>query len=290
MNTPRDPDFDRLLDDAEDLVARYRALPAVEPPRELDVAILARAREAVARPKPNRWRWLVPVASAATVALAAGIGWKVFHAEQRAAVRETAAGESAREEQIVEFELLDLPNRDAERKEMANSPPMPAEPAKPSAPAPAVAAPPPAAATAAVPEPFSADAAPTDNAEVRLQESAAKREKATAAQPFMEPHLRADHAGLSQPPEADRRQAEVSASQARQRQLGAAGADAAANELSRESAKSNAGEILEPEEWIGKIRDLQVRRRFSEVRKELAAFRATYPNYPLPDDLAKLGR
>lgn len=287
MNTPHDPDFDRLLEGSEDLLARYRALPAVEPPRELDVAILAKAREAVARPKPNRLRWLVPVASVATVALAAGIGWKVFHAEQQATSRQ-AAGESAREEQIVEFELLDLPNRDAERKELANSPPLPQEPAKPAAPAPALSAPPaPAPAAAALPEPFVADAVPAETAEQRAQEAPGKR---ASEKPFMEPHLRADHAGLSQPPEADRRKAEVSASRAGNLGVTGADADADGNELPGAAAKSNAAEILEPEEWIGKIRDLQVRRRFTEVRKELAAFRQTYPNYPLPDDLAKLAR
>lgn len=291
MNTPRDPDFDDLMNGADDLFARYKSLPNVEPPRELDIAILAKAREAVARPRPNRLRWLVPVASVATLALAAGLGWRVFEADQRnAGATPASAPSAAREEHIIEFELLDLPNRDAERKEMANSPPEPAqaqraekEPAGPVAlnapPAPAAASAPMPEATT-MPDPMPADAAPGLVDDLAREQQAAPIMK---SRDYSEPHRQADHAGLSQPPEADRRKAAGLGIGRSAQDASSATAD---NDLAASKADSDAEEVLEPDEWIQRMRDLRIRRRFNEVRKELAEFRKTYPNYPVPDDLA----
>jgi len=287
MNTPRDPDFDDLMDSADHLFARYKSLPNVEPPRELDIAILAKAREAVARPRPNRLRWLVPLASVATLALAAGLGWRVFEAEQRnAASAPTSAPNAANEEHIIEFELLDLPNRDAERKEMANSPPEPVttQRAEKAPTAPVAAMVPPAAASApmpeAMPDPMPADAAPGLVDDQTREQQAAPLLK---SRDYSEPHRQADHAGLSQPPEADRRKAAGMG-------IGQSGSSKSgteqSNDLAAAKADSDAEEILEPDEWIQKIRDLRIRRRFTDVRQELAEFRRTYPNYPVPADLA----
>ena len=59
----------------EGLLDRYRALPKREPPARLDAAILMSARRAVGqRARP---RWWIPLASAASLVVAAGIGWRV---------------------------------------------------------------------------------------------------------------------------------------------------------------------------------------------------------------------
>ena len=64
-------------DDPQDLdstLASYRRLPRVEPSTALDAAIQARARAAVAT--RSRPRWPVLFASAATLVLAASLGWR----------------------------------------------------------------------------------------------------------------------------------------------------------------------------------------------------------------------
>ena len=96
MNAPRDPELDDLLAESDDLFAQYRALPKSEPPRELDIAILAKAREAVARPrKPSPLRWMVPLASVATLALAAGSNREPSRAAKHAHIRHQMRAEPA---------------------------------------------------------------------------------------------------------------------------------------------------------------------------------------------------
>ncbi len=52
-----------------DISRRYRSLPREEPPRHLDEAILAKARDAVG----SRGRWYFPVAAAAVLVLAVAV-------------------------------------------------------------------------------------------------------------------------------------------------------------------------------------------------------------------------
>lgn len=295
MNTPHDPDFEALLKDYQAEFERYRQLPAAEPARELDIAIMAKAREAVAKPKRARARWLVPLASVASLALAAGIGWRAYQGErheQMATVEQAAASKA---DEIVEFEWIDLPNRDAERKEMANSPPLP-PPAAP-APAPAASAPPPPPPPPETIAKVLADAAqpePTDTtsemAMAPTRQAAAASPRAQAERDFAEPHVAADHADMAEPPESSKRALSLSGTVAPG--ANAAGASAPASEealeQSREAKKPK--KILEPEDWIERIRELRSYRRFHEVKKELAEFRKTYPNYPLPKDLENAAR
>lgn len=290
MNTPHDQDFDALLKEYEAEFARYQKLPAAEPSRELDVAILAKSREAVAKPKPKRSRWLVPLASVASLALAAGIGWRSYQGERReqlAAIEHTAA---KKDEEIVEFEWIDLPNRDAERKEMANSPPLP--PAAAPMPAPATAAPPPPPPpappkvleqVAEAPESQPTDAL-ADGAVAQSSDNGPALAGSRAERDFAEPHIAADHAVMAEPPESANRTGYPGAAGSSPRQAAAEGASTA------EKPNSKAKKILEPEEWIEQIRGLRSVRRFHEVKKELAEFKKTYPNYPLPSDLEKLAR
>ncbi|AVP97815.1 hypothetical protein C7S18_11675 [Ahniella affigens] len=288
MNTPHDQDFEALLKEYEAEFARYQKLPAAEPSRELDIAIMAKAREAVAKPKAKRSRWLVPLASVASLALAAGIGWRTIQGERRdqvAAIEQTAAKQ---DEVIVEFEWIDLPNRDAERKEMANSPPMP--PAAAPLPAPAVAAPPPppppaepppiAETATSQPADLLADAATAPASDDGLARSSARAERE-----FAEPHVAQDHAVMAEPPESSNRAAGYTGGA-----LSGPGQASPDNAPAPSKQDAKPKKILEPEEWIEQIRGLRSVRRFHEVKKELAEFKKTYPNYPLPSDLEKQGR
>lgn len=68
--TPDDPQ------DLESALAAYRRLPRAEPSAALDAAIRARARAAVAT--RSRPRWPVLFATAATLVLAASLGWRTW--------------------------------------------------------------------------------------------------------------------------------------------------------------------------------------------------------------------
>lgn len=296
MNTPHDQDFEALLKEYEAEFDRYRQLPEAGPSRELDIAIMAKAREAVAKPKPHRARWLVPLASVASLALAAGIGWRTFQADrvEQAATVERAAASA--DEQIVEFEWIDLPNRDAERKEMANSPPLPA----PAAGAPVVAAAPPPPAppppAESMPEelakqaPIVASEAVAPAASVPTADPFPASPAKSAEREFTEPHVAADHAVMAEPPETTNRVAQFKPGAPTDALRAENDADGSAATGALAKSDEKAKKVFEPEEWIARIRELRSGRRFHEVKKELAEFKKTYPNYPLPSDLEKLGR
>ena len=97
-----------MTDDDAKVSARYRELAREEPPRDVDVAILAAARRATAsRPAPlvapsGRRRWYVPVAAAAIIVLAVAVTVHVERqqpdfevAEQQAAPVQTPVTEPA---------------------------------------------------------------------------------------------------------------------------------------------------------------------------------------------------
>jgi hypothetical protein len=46
--------------------------------------------------------------------------------------------------------------------------------------------------------------------------------------------------------------------------------------------------VQAPEEWLKKIRELQVSGKIEEARRELLAFRRAYPDFVLPSELAPL--
>ncbi|HEY0198345.1 MAG TPA: hypothetical protein VGC19_07370 [Rhodanobacter sp.] len=88
MNTPLPPDHDDELPGEAELAALYRKLPKSEPGPALDAAVLRAAAEALASANANpqtiaggaqarkpRTRWLIPLSSAATLVLAAGLAW-----------------------------------------------------------------------------------------------------------------------------------------------------------------------------------------------------------------------
>jgi Meckel syndrome type 1 protein len=88
MNTPLPPDHDDDLPGEAELAALYRKLPKSEPGPALDAAVLRAAAEALAsgneqsptaatqpQRRSSRTRWLIPLSSAATLVLAAGLAW-----------------------------------------------------------------------------------------------------------------------------------------------------------------------------------------------------------------------
>jgi hypothetical protein len=52
-----------------------------------------------------------------------------------------------------------------------------------------------------------------------------------------------------------------------------------------EPARGKEAESLSPELWIERLRQLRADGDESALRRELAAFRERYPDYPLPPDL-----
>lgn len=68
--------------DDDALVALYRRLPRSEPAAALDAAVLAGARAAA---RPRRPAWMAPLAAAAALALAVGVGWQIGHQPLREA-------------------------------------------------------------------------------------------------------------------------------------------------------------------------------------------------------------
>ena len=173
------------MTERDDAVSRrYRELPADEPPRALDEAILAASRRAVhTHPAPlvapaGRQRWYVPLAAAAVIVLAVGLTLRVQLEQpavedvtpaQTTVLKDDAPKAAPRVESRAFSEekprSAQAPRREAQGAASAPSP-FPAQPAE----APAVAAAPPpsgapkAAQMRAAPAPRSDDAA-RDNAE-----------------------------------------------------------------------------------------------------------------------------
>jgi len=69
--------------------------------------------------------------------------------------------------------------------------------------------------------------------------------------------------------------------------LGATG-EATAGPTHRAAAKSLAAPAVEPtaDDWLRQIRELRAAGRVAEAAQSLARFRARYPDFPLPADLA----
>jgi hypothetical protein len=306
MNTPMRPSDDELealLSEDSELIRRYRALPDSEPGKHLDAAILGRAANAVRKPS-LRPRWLIPVASAASVVAAAGIGWRVHQMQQQEDARVPAP---AGRYEVLE---IDLQAGDRERAlDMAKMPPQPA--AKPQEQ-------PEAKARPSLSEIISGPA--RDNGVVVEQRARAPG--------FDELHTRTDHAEGGRTPErpgvaaqlgaaanADRAAAapapapppamvdeeyrELQKREAteppglglRDRRQRAQAADAYEREESRGVADPDDDiAVLSPADWIERIRTLIRIRRIGQARDEIRAFREVYPSYRLPRDIARYER
>lgn len=120
MTTPRD-DLQDFLDGTDPLNELYAQREQIEPPAELDAAILSAARDHAKR--PARPRWLVPVSLAATVVLGTGLAVKQLSSPMR------SFSESAIQETLTQN---DGASEAAEQNVMADDAVEPAAIAKPS--------------------------------------------------------------------------------------------------------------------------------------------------------------
>ncbi len=307
MNTPLlpgDEELERLLAEDSDLLRRYRALPQSEPGKHLDAAILGRASNAVRR-NTVRARWLVPVASAASIVAAAGIGWKVLSTQQQ---EQQAAAVPESKYEVFE---IDLQGGDRQRSlDTASMPPQSAAAAaaKPSEPA----------ATAK-----SADAAAQSRPSLSEIIQGPARDSGIVVD---EPHTRTDHAVPGRAPEQRQPISDPYgtgfAGNAAPRAMAPAAPPAPAAEAESEQtldrmessgrreqrAKRAADEglargqlgaladaeddlpLYAPADWIELIRDLISARRQQDARSEIVRFRAAYPSYRLPPDLRRYDR
>lgn len=329
MNTPmpshedaRDDDLEALLAADSELLKRYRALPQGEPGKHLDTAILGRARNAVRRPTA-RQRWLIPVASAASVVAAAGIGWRV----QLALQQEQAAATSA---SSAHYEVMEVDLQSADRRRALDSAVMPPQPTRKQD-----------ALGGAASE-------AKDTGRVSLGEiiSGPARDNDVVVEPqvvlespaVVEPHTRTDHSEQGRAPELRQSLAQptVDANNATPEPVSAASpapsdttsAASGANEKpgafegsgarikrsgledrseaeqskerpskERQSNSESLSKLgrdqnaeLAPADWIERIRALISARRVAQASEEIRRFRSAYPSYRLPPDLRRYER
>jgi hypothetical protein len=296
MNTPmipQDDDIEALLAEDSELLKRYRALPQSEPGKHLDAAILGRATNAVRRPAA-RQRWLIPIASAASVVAAAGIGWRVHLAQQE----EQAAGALA---PAAKYDVMEIDLQSGDQRRALDTAVMPPQTQREQR------------ATGGV--------APQAKSQPTLSEiiSGPARDNGVVID---EPHTRADHAEPGRAPEQRQSlprpsssddalstsQAPVAAAAAPAMEpdsetsklegIGVAGSrmkrvDAEEDEsdgFGDERRRSGEDELLAPADWIDHIRNLISSRRTQQARDEVERFRAAYPSYRLPPDLRRYER
>jgi hypothetical protein len=254
------------------LSRRYRDLPAEEPPRELDAAILAASRRAVeARPAPGvappgRRRWYYPVAAAAIIMLAVAVTVHVEReqpsddvpiagkAEKPAKdVATQAAPEPAKEEKAVPPQMQNRAQKNPEPR-FAPEPPRAAAPQSAPAEAPAqrkaeVAENVAGTMSAQRPAPATAPAAPAARDEI-LSES------------------RADSVGAAAGARAPQPQA-----------------------APRHAERALAKTVETPEQMLERIAELRRNGRDEEADKALAEFRKRFPDYRMTDEVkAKVER
>ena len=261
-----DRELDTYLQGKTDLSRLYADAPQIEPPGHLDAAILAEAHRAVnARPgaRPKR-RWAIPLGLVASLFAVVMIGLQLPHmlrepvplqapmeAKVAAAKDESAAAPELR----AQNERMKILATDNTRSEIAGNKPAPVA---------AEAYVQPAAPMAAAPAPVPAMAAKR----LEMRESA----EIQGAGVFSKGKSSADVGGsnindaLEQPAPAARGIA-ASAPVQLERAIKNDGADEAS---------------LRPEDWLTRIKKLKQEGKQEQAKRELAAFRKRYPDYPVP--------
>ena len=251
-------DFEAFLEGGDSrLDALYRKLPQPEPDAQLDAAVRALARRAVAAtartPVAAHRRWLPAFGVAAVVALAVGFAFRIGpQIWQRPASR---------------FET-----------EPAIVPSAPSAPAVAPSAQKASAAP---AATAA-----SAAQAPAPAAEMKKVENAALRPVPRAfPAPLQVLREAPPPAALEAKPPMPTATMAAPLRARQQVDMESAGAPAPTHVA---PAEKDGNATLYPEHWLANIRQMLRDNRHEEAVRSLEKFRKTYPDYPLPDDLRDL--
>jgi hypothetical protein len=235
----------------------YREAATETPSATVDAAILAAARKRVATPRrrpPSRWsRWLVPVSLTATLVLGVSLGLLIEREHPERLRGDQAGPVPARPDHAP------TPAGSTEEKSAASAgmtPPAANNQTQDAAPARRAA--PPAAATH----------------EAETQPAASLAEDRSAA-PLAAERYRAEPASQATAAKAAR---ESSLAVDSAPGLGAAAAKPAA---ARTAAPRS------PESWFDAIRRLLREGRNQEAAAQLAEFRKAYPDYDLPEDLAR---
>jgi hypothetical protein len=288
------------MTERDDAVSRrYRELPAEEPPRALDEAILAASRRAhaatrrpaEARPAPlvapaGRQRWYVPLAAAAVIVLAVGLTLRVQlenPADNNVARVEEMPAKALKDQARIVEEDASRRKLEGEAREKARQDVLTAkEPARErsqSGPAPF-----PAEQGARAAAVATAPAAPAPQADTRMAESMMQRAPAASA-----PEAPVVAAAAPPPPPAARPAPAPLASEMRApgRSDDALGRDRAERQVASASAGATAKRLQEadetPEKALERIAELRKAGKHDEADKALAEFRKRLPDYKIPE-------
>jgi hypothetical protein len=271
---------------------RYRELPAEEPPRALDEAILAASRRAVqAGPAASPWapggRWQVPLAAAAVIMLAVGLTLRVQveQPQEEVARIEPQAAPSATLEQAKKDEAKAAagPERKLEEPRAAASERRARE--RTAAPSTRNEAPAPFPGERAAREDSGAPAAQAD---MRAAEGQA-RQGPSAAKPESPPAPVSSVPAPAPAPQAEPAPPRVAAAAPR---ADDAARDRAAGALASGATAKRMQEMPEtPEKALERIAELRKAGKHDEADKALAEFRKRYPDFKLSDEMkAKVER
>ena len=242
------------------LSRRYRELESLEPPPQLDQAILAAAHRAAETSRAplvapaGRHRWYYGLAAAAVLVFAVAL---TLHMERERPDPEATPGPPLKLERELRGAIKPASKPEAAKPEAKPEPkveaPVFAPDLQPSQPTSAAAEAEQRAAPVPAPE-----RARSDRLAARRERSAERAAKSSAG----------DRAAV------DRVAAERAKVQSQ--------ATRASNATQR-NAVSAAAAPERPDPWLERIAELRSRGRHAEADKELAEFRRAYPNYPLSD-------
>lgn len=258
--TATDPKLSRL----------YREASSETPPAALDAAILAAARERIAKPERRRrssWlNWMAPASAIATLVLGVSIAL-LIEREQPATtpgkiLEQTAPGPAA-PPAVRETESPKAKAADSAAPAAATKKKSPATAAPARAPAPAAQTPAPA--RAAEPRPPAAEAFP------------AERRAGPAER------------GMAAPDAAESKSSrELNAAGDAAPGAAAAGAPAAPAAAGKVAPLRQQAIRRSPEAWLDEISRLRRDGRDEEAARQLAEFRKAYPAHPVPESLRGL--
>lgn len=321
----QDREFEKYLEGKSDLSKRYADLPEVDVPRHLDASILAEAHRAVnARPgsKPKR-RWVIPLSMAASLIVAVMVGLQLPYMlkdaakpqqlgeEKMAALLDKSLAEPASPAPIEQHRAREEHgDKSALRRrgevpmagklevttipEMKNSiAPQESKPAPElprAAPAPVVQHSPVLSDKAKVADSEirsmgAASVAASPSADVQTQQSGteAKRLQLRESASLLNKALSKEKKDARQSGEIGLGTFEKNAVlPAKKTTLEAVEQDLVQKQSLTEESSNK---VLDPEEWIKRIRKLKQEGKVEDANRELAEFKKRYPNFPIPKDI-----